>query len=106
MTEQFGLKESTIQSIQTFLRSYPQVDTARLYGSRAIGIYKIGSDIDRTLHVGPVLTLSVLFKIMDDIDELHVPYMLDPSIYHTIRNCDLLDHINRVDVVFYDRYLA
>ncbi len=103
MTEQFGLKQSTIQSIQKVLENYPQVDKATLYGSRAMGRYKIGSDIDLTLHGGQSLNLSVLFKIMDDIDELLLPYTLDLSIYHTIHDNDLLDHINRLGVVFYER---
>ena len=103
MTEQFGLKETTIQSLQKVLEKYPQVDKATLYGSRAMGRNKIGSDIDLTLHGGQSLNLSVLFKIMDDIDELLLPYTIDLSIHHTIHDYELLDHINRVGVVFYER---
>jgi len=103
MTSQFGLKEATIQSIRNVLEQYPKVEKATLYGSRAMGRYKIGSDIDLTLHGGPSLTLTTLFKIMDDMDELLLPYTLDLSIYHTIHDDDLLDHINRVGVVFYER---
>lgn len=45
----FGLSAATIQRIQAVLHNYPQVEKATLYGSRAKGNYKNGSDIDLTL---------------------------------------------------------
>jgi uncharacterized protein len=57
----FGLKANTIQKICTVLTRYPQVDQAILYGSRAKGNYKNGSDIDLTLYGGVNLTLNVQF---------------------------------------------
>ncbi len=63
MTEQFGLKETTIQSLQKVLEKYPQVDKATLYGSRAMGRYKIGSDIDLTLHGGQSLNFQCFSKL-------------------------------------------
>jgi predicted nucleotidyltransferase len=52
MPLRFGLKESTIRKICKVLSRYPQVEKAVLYGSRAKGNYKNGSDIDLTLHGG------------------------------------------------------
>ncbi len=99
----FGLKESTIQKICSVFARYPQVEQAILYGSRAKGNFKNGSDIDLTLLGGDDLTLKVLYRIMDDLDELLLPYTVDLSIFNNISDPDLINHIQRVGVVFYQK---
>ncbi len=104
MTEQFGLKEATIQKIQSVFASYPQVEKAILYGSRAKGNYKNGSDIDLTLLGWDDLTLNkVLYRIMNEIDDLLLPYTIDLSIFSDISDSDVIEHIHRVGVVFYEK---
>jgi uncharacterized protein len=98
----FGLKESVIESICAVLNRYPQVKKAILYGSRARGNYKTGSDIDLTLVGGDDLTLQILYRIMDEIDDLLLPYTVDLSLYHQITTPDLLDHIQRVGLTFHE----
>lgn len=99
----FGLKEVTIEKLCGVFAKYPQVSKAILYGSRAKGNYKNGSDIDLTLHGGADLTLNVLYKILDEIDDLLLPYTIDLSIYRTLSDPDFIDHIQRVGVTFYDK---
>lgn len=96
----FGLKENVIQRIQNIFAAFPQVDEAVLYGSRAKGNYRPGSDIDLTLK-GEELNLSVLNKISSQLDDLLLPYTFDLSIYRSIDNLELIDHISRVGVSFY-----
>jgi predicted nucleotidyltransferase len=98
----YGLPESTIQKICATLRRYPQVEKAILYGSRAKGNYKNGSDIDLTLS-GSNLTLNVIYKILDDLDELLLPYTIDLSIFNKIDDPDVIAHIQRVGVTLYDK---
>jgi uncharacterized protein len=98
----FGLKETTIEKICAVLAGFPQVEKAVLYGSRAKGNYKNGSDIDLTLH-GKDLTLNVLYKIDEEIDDLLLPYTFDLSIFEQLSDPDFIDHIQRVGVVFYQR---
>ena len=98
----YGLKETTIDSIQGVFGKYPQVEKAILYGSRAKGNYRNGSDIDLTL-IGSALDLSLLFKIESALDHLLLPYKIDLSALHQIENQELLDHIGRVGVVFYEK---
>ncbi len=98
----FGLKESIIQQIHSVLARYPQVGKAVLYGSRAKGNFRNGSDIDLTLHGGEDLTLKVLYRIMDEIDDLLLPYTFDLSIFGHISDPDVIDHIQRVGVTFYE----
>lgn len=99
----FGLKEQTIQKICAVFDRYPQVDRAILYGSRAKGTARTGSDIDLTLVGGEDLTLKVLYRIMDDLDDLLLPYTIDLSIYAQINNPAMREHIQRVGVTFYEK---
>lgn len=103
MTLRFGLKETTIQKICGVFAHYPQVEKAVLYGSRSKENYKTGSDIDLTLFGGEDLTLEILYLIMDEIDDLLLPYTLDLSIFRQISDPDVIDHIRRGGVVFYER---
>lgn len=98
----FGLTELTINKINSILRKYSEVEKALLYGSRAKGNYKNGSDIDLALF-GENLTLSILFGIKNDLDDLLLPYKMDLSIFHNIENPDLIDHIQRVGKIFYSK---
>ena len=99
----YGLKESTIEQIHGVLTRFPQVDRAILYGSRAKGNYRPGSDIDLTLVGGEALNLRLLYRIMDEIDDLLLPYTFDLSILRMIGDQQVREHIGRVGVVFYDK---
>ena len=96
----FGLKESTVSDIQKIFSEFPEVEEAILFGSRAKGNFKNGSDIDISLK-GKLLTLSVLNRVLLKIDDLFLPYTFDLSIYHEIDDHELLDHIQRVGISFY-----
>src|SRR3989338_3628484 len=96
---QFGLSLKTIQSIRSIFLKYPQIENVILYGSRAKGNYREGSDIDLVLKA-PELTTSDLLRIENEIEELMLPYKVDLSLFHQIENSSLLDHIERVGIPF------
>jgi predicted nucleotidyltransferase len=96
----FGLTVEVTEKIRKVLSGHQEVQAAILYGSRAKGNYKPGSDIDLTLK-GENLDLSKLAKISNELDDLSLPYTFDFSIYDQIKNIQLLDHIQRVGTVFY-----
>ena len=96
----FGLKENIVQKIRRVFSAFPEVEEAVLYGSRAKGNYKEGSDIDLTLK-GSNVNLGVLNKIGLRLDDLLLPYTFDLSAYRHIDNSGLIDHINRLGVSFY-----
>ena len=98
----FGLEENIITKIQEVFAAYPQIKEAVLYGSRAKGNYKPGSDIDLTFK-GDGLNLSLLNKITLQLDDLLLPFTFDLSIYRQIDNPDLIEHINRAGVCFYKK---
>lgn len=98
----YGLKKTTIESINKVFSNYSQVERVVIYGSRAKGNYKNGSDIDLTFK-GDDLSLTLLNKIDLELDDLMLPYTFDLSVYDHIQNSDLIDHIDRVGKVFYKR---
>lgn len=98
----YGLEFEDIGRLQRVFAGYPLVDEAILYGSRAKGNYRYNSDIDLTLR-GEALTLTTLYQIENDLDDLMLPYKIDLSIFHEIGNPDLVNHIERIGVVFYQR---
>jgi len=98
----FGLPEEAIQEIQAALALYPEVEKAILYGSRATGTFKPGSDIELTL-VGEKLTHNHLLGIMSDLDDMLLPWMIDLSLLDTIDRPGLREQIDREGQTLYER---
>lgn len=98
----FGLKEETIDRINNVFAGFSDVQEVIIYGSRAQGTSRPGSDIDLTLK-GDGLELERLNKIRGDLDDLLLPYTLDLSIYDKIESPELMEHIKRAGKVFYLR---
>jgi predicted nucleotidyltransferase len=97
----FGLKDEIIEQVNSVFAKYPQIEGAIIYGSRAKGNYKSGSDIDFTL-TGQDLTLSIMYAVELEIDDLLLPYTFDICLFNQISNLDLIEHINGVGLVFYN----
>jgi predicted nucleotidyltransferase len=97
----YGLSEGTLARIRGVLASHAEVERAVLYGSRAKGNYRDGSDIDLCL-VGETLTLAEQLKVESELDDLLLPYKIDLSRFHALDNPALIDHIRRVGVAFYE----
>ena len=95
----FGLDQKTYLAIKTVLSAFPGVERVVIYGSRAKGNYRNGSDIDIVL-IAPKLKLTDLSKLEEQIDELMLPYRFDLSLYHHIDNPSLIDHIQRIGIEF------
>lgn len=98
----FGLDDATVASIVAVLRRYPGVERAVIYGSRAKGTYRPGSDIDLTLQ-GHTLTHEMRSRIASELDELLLPYTIDLSVFDTLDHEALRDHIVRVGQILYER---
>jgi predicted nucleotidyltransferase len=96
----FGLKQETIDAINSVFANFPQVKEVILYGSRAKGNYHSGSDIDLTMN-GEELDFNTQYRIEHVLDDLLLPYKIDLSIRNHIDNPELLNHIERVGLMFY-----
>lgn len=95
-----GLPDSAVAKLQSVFASHPHIERVILYGSRAKGNYRPGSDIDLTI-IGDAVDWQELLRIDNEIDDLLLPYKWDLSLLRQIDNPDLLDHIRRIGVVLY-----
>lgn len=98
----YGLKDQTLEQIYSVLKTFPQIKKVVLYGSRAKGNYKEGSDIDLCLF-GEEVTQSLVNQIDLALDDLFLPYSFDLSVYSHLTNQDLISHINRRGILFYEK---
>ncbi len=97
-----GLSDETARKIRNVFSHYPEVEKAVLYGSRAKGSHRPGSDIDLALF-GDKLDQTIIGRIDEELDDLLLPYRFDLSLFGTITQRELIEHIERVGVLFYER---
>lgn len=97
----YGLKDSDLLKMQQVFARFSEVNAVVLYGSRAKGNFRNGSDIDITL-LGNEVDINTLLKVMTALDALDLPYEFDVSIYNNIENTELKAHIDRVGVMLYN----
>jgi predicted nucleotidyltransferase len=100
--KQNGLSAETVARMRGVFARYPQISQVILYGSRAKGNARPGSDIDLTIK-GQGLTYDDLNRLERELDDLLLPYKIDVSLYALLDHEGLLAHIDRVGVVFYER---
>lgn len=100
---QFGLRSSDIESLIRTFSNFPEIEEAILFGSRAKGNFKSGSDVDIALR-GDNITITIVNSLSFTLNEESVmPYKFDVLNYHTIQNKELIDHINRVGKSIYQK---
>lgn len=99
---EFGLNDMELQALHKAFASFPEVEEAIIYGSRARGTNRVASDIDITLK-GNALTYLQLALLDATIDDLYLPYFVDLSLFTMLKNPDLLESINREGKVLYCR---
>jgi predicted nucleotidyltransferase len=95
-----GISTTEMDRLESVFHNEETVFEVILYGSRAMGTYRSGSDIDLTLK-GRGLTVKKLLELSTAIDDLLLPYEIDLSIYEQIENPDLINHISRVGKVIF-----
>jgi len=91
-----------MQTIRTVLEKYPDVEVVHLFGSRAKGNYRAGSDIDLAIMNGGLDKMKIA-SIQDDFEESSLPYNVDLVDFTRLEKQEFLDHINRVGILFYQR---
>jgi len=97
----YGLNDQTIDEMRSAFAQCPAIEQVVLYGSRAKGNYRNGSNIDITL-IGEQLTLNnSVYPLMEIFAESYLPYSFDISIFAHIDNPDLRAHIERVGKVLF-----
>lgn len=99
-----GLSDKTVARITDVFRTFPTVEKAILFGSRAKGCARPSSDIDLTL-MGEI-DRRTLAQIENALDDLLLPYRFRLSVHAMLKDADFLAHIERVGVLFYDKDLT
>jgi predicted nucleotidyltransferase len=102
MNPQHGLSAATVQQIVGVLARFSEVEKAVLFGSRAKGTHKRGSDIDLSL-VGEALDWRVVGRIYDALDDLLLPYRFSLIVFDRNTDPDVAAHIARVGVLLFQR---
>ncbi len=102
----FGLKDSYINQICCKLALFPEIEEAIIFGSRAMGNYKKGSDIDLALK-GDRVSRATLNKLRIELEEKTcLPYSFDVLVLNSISNKNLMDHISNLGKRFYQNRKA
>lgn len=99
----YGLLPADLEVIVNTLQAYPQIEKALIFGSRAKGNYKPGSDVDIAIvgagiDQSQVATLSFALN-----EETFLPYFFDIVHYDTIEEIALKEHLDRVGEVIFQR---
>jgi len=98
----FGLENDQIAEIIKILSSNSRIEQVIIFGSRAKGNYRPGSDVDLAV-VGGQLKFDELLEISIELGSLNYPMKFDLILYHQIKDDEVIDHIRRVGILFYEK---
>ena len=96
----FGLEDKYYEMIKKVLNGINEIEQVVIFGSRAIGTAKNGSDIDLALK-GKNVNSDLILKVLRDLDDLPVAYKFDVVNYNTTSS-ELKEKIDKHGVVFLD----
>ena len=97
----YGLSDDTVRDLCSIFRRYKNISKVIIFGSRAKGNYRPGSDIDLAL-VGDGIDCREIMCILDDIDDTGLLYKVDLLDYASISGNPIGRHIDRVGKIFYE----
>ena len=99
----FGISKNDIEYITEAIKKHPEVEKAVVFGSRAMGNFKNGSDVDIALF-GDKVNFSVIAQIKDELqEESPMPYLFDIVDFTHSKSNGLKDHINQFGITLFCR---
>ena len=98
----YGLSTSNLKEIQRVFTNNDRVKKVILFGSRAMGTYKPGSDVDLVIQ-GDLITLNDIISLNIRLEELDFLIHFDLLSWSSITDPNVLDHIKRVGIAIYDK---
>lgn len=99
----FGITEKSYQLLLNAFIKFEEVEQVILFGSRAKGNYKKGSDIDLAIK-GKNSSSNLALNIKSYLnEELLIPYFVDVVDYNSLDHQELKEHINRIGKPFYKK---
>lgn len=97
-----GLSQATLNRIAQTIARFPAVERAVLFGSRAKGAHKTGSDIDLALS-GDALDWPDVGRLADELDDLLRPYRFSLIRHDASLDPEVAAHIARVGIPIFAR---
>lgn len=98
-----GLDKEEVKEIKEVIERYVEIEAAYIFGSRAKGNYKRGSDIDIAVK-GKNITIDTIASLLNKLEEeTTLPYFFDVIHYDTCSTKELVEHIDRVGVCIYKK---
>lgn len=97
----FGLTNAQIKVVRSVFKRFPEIKKVMILGSRAMGNFKKGSDVDLAI-MGNVKTEIVAEISMILNEETTLPYLFDVIHYESISNEELKRHVDEYGTVFYE----
>lgn len=99
----FGVSEKTLILIMSSLKRFHEIESAIIFGSRAMGNFKPGSDIDLAIK-GSNITSDTVQQLQVFLNEnAPSPYLFDIVHYENISENALIEHIDRFGQVIFQR---
>lgn len=96
-----GLRFKDILLIVEAVKKFPEIHQLILFGSRAKGCAKTGSDVDLAIK-GTEITYETAIRFSSELnEELPLPYYFDVVNYSEIQSEELIAHIDRVGVILF-----
>ena len=98
----YGLLERDLKCIFQAVSKYPEIREVIIFGSRAMGNFKAGSDVDLALK--GKIDRKTVNRLSDDLNEEQpLPYFFDVISYEDISNHELKNHIDTVGKRIYPK---
>ncbi len=102
MNNNFGIYDKSYLLILETFKEFPKIEKVILFGSRAMGNYKKGSDIDLAI-LGKTVDFETITRLHGQLNEqLSIPYFVDVVNFNTIDTEELKQHILTKGKVIYD----
>ena len=97
----YGITEKSFSLLLKTFSKYPEIEEVILFGSRAKGNYKRGSDIDLAIK-GEYCNKQIAMNINGFVnEELPIPYYVDIISYNGLDHDNLKEHVNRIGKILY-----
>lgn len=99
----YGLLERDFKFILKAIDGYSEIEEVIIFGSRAMGNYKKGSDIDLALK-GEKVDQRVVRRLSDELEEEYpLPYFFDIVNYNDIEDKEFKHHIDSVGKTIWEK---
>ena len=98
-----GLQQPDLDIILAVLGEFPNVKEAIIFGSRAKGNFRNGSDVDiaiKGVNLNQEIVSTISYRLNE---ETILPYKFDILDYKSIRNSKLTENINKIGITVYKK---